>query len=253
MIWLTLAFFVTALLYATVGFGGGSTYSAVLALVKTKVALIPVIGPLCNVIVSSGGTARYVRAGLMPWRKILPLALVAAPFALLGGLTPIKEIVFLSLLAVSLAVAGLTLLVQHPPSDIAGTIGRSSAAQYRDLVVSAAIGYLAGLVGLGGGIFLAPYLHFTRWAAPKQIAASAALYILINSTAGLVGQFWKLRGDSVLSEVTAYWPLAVAVLIGGQIGSIIGIKWVSPPLIRRATGALILFVAAQLAWKLVHG
>jgi uncharacterized protein len=248
--WLAVGFGITAFLYASIGFGGGSTYSALLVLVRTKVSLIPIIGPICNIIVTIGGTIRYSQAGLMPWRRLLPLVLISAPFALLGGLTPIKEPLFLSLLAISLAVAGLGLLFQAPMSVAGADVLRSRSAFLRDMVVSAALGFLAGLVGLGGGIFMAPYLHFTRWAQPKQIAATASAYILINSTAGLIGQVLKIFGSTDFAQILMFWPLAAAVFIGGQLGSGVGIKWLSPPFLRRATGVLILFVASQLAWKL---
>jgi uncharacterized protein len=250
LIWLAVGFGITAFLYASVGFGGGSTYSALLVLVRTKVSLIPVIGPICNIIVTIGGTFRYSQAGLMPWRRLLPLVLISAPCALLGGLTPIKEPVFLSLLAISLGVAGLGLLFQTPRGFAGADIFRPRRAFWRDLIVSAALGFLAGLVGLGGGIFMAPYLHFTHWGQPKQIAATASAYILINSTAGLIGQVLKMLGSTDFTQVLTFWPLAAAVFLGGQLGSGTGIKWLSPSVLRRATGVLILFVASQLAWKL---
>jgi uncharacterized membrane protein YfcA len=119
------------------------------------------------------------------------------------------------------------------------------------MLTGAGVGYLAGLVGIGGGIFLAPYLHMTRWAAAKHIAATASLFILINSITGLAGQLGKLGSTGALPQVAGYWPLALAVVIGGQMGSIAGIRLLSPTLVRRATGLLILYVAAQLAWRLL--
>ncbi len=250
MIWLTIGFFVTAMLYASVGFGGGSTYSALLALVKTDFRLIPVIGPICNIVVTTGGTIRYHRAGLVPWRRMAPLVLISAPMALLGGRTPIKEPLFLGLLAAGLVVAGLTLLLQKTASEGLALQPRTPAFQAADFVVSAGIGFLSGLVGLGGGVFLAPYLHFTKWAGAKRIAATASAYILINSIATLTGQVLKLRASGDVPDFSHYWPLVVAVLVGGQIGSIVGIKALTPLMVRRATAILILYVAGNLVWKL---
>jgi uncharacterized protein len=250
MTWLTVGFFVTALLYASVGFGGGSTYSALLALAKTDFRLIPVIGPICNIIVTTGGAIRFHRAGLVPWRRMAPLVLISAPMALLGGRTPIKEPLFLGLLAAGLIVAGLTLLLQRPIIGAEDARPRSRSFQLIDLGVSALIGFLSGLVGLGGGIFLAPYLHFTRWAGAKRIAATASAYILINSIATLTGQLLKLKASGNVPDISGYWPLVIAVLIGGQIGSIAGIKMLTPIMVRRATAILILYVAGNLIWKL---
>lgn len=254
-IWLAPAFFGTALLYASVGFGGGSTYNALLALAGVDYRVLPAVALTCNILVVIGGTWRFQKAGLLPLRRALPVVLVAAPFAWAGGLTPIKETIFLGLLAASLMVAGLALLLQKA-GDVAASAVSSEAmpdrrTQVSDLLVGAAIGYLAGLVGIGGGIFLAPYLHITRWAAAKQIAATASLFILVNSVAGLAGQLLKL-GSGAMDAVALYWPLLIAVVAGGQIGSLAGIRLLSPALVRRTTGILVLYVAAQLVWKLVR-
>ncbi len=250
MAWLAIAFFATALLYASVGFGGGSTYNALLALSGVDYRILPAIALVCNIIVVTGGTIRFAREGLVPWRAVLPLVLVSAPFAWLGGLTPIKETTFLALLAASLAIAGFALLIQREVSTIPAPRGKGG--RLRDMLTGAGIGYLAGLVGIGGGIFLAPYLHFTRWASARQIAATASFFILVNSIAGLAGQVLKLAGNNQLPVLTGYWPLAAAVLIGGQIGSYMGVRLLPPMLIRRLTAVLILYVAGQLVWKLLR-
>ena len=239
-------FFVTALLYASVGFGGGSTYTALLALSGTDYRILPFISLVCNVIVVTGGTIRYARAGLIPWRRVVPLVVASAPLALLGGLTPIKQPLFMALLGVSLLVAGLLLLLPRAPGG--GTVERP-ANPVVDALLGGSIGYLSGLVGIGGGIFLAPLLHLMRWGNARAIAATASLFILINSLAGLVGQGIKLGDAGELLTVTGYWPLAIAVLVGGQIGSWAGITIFSQTVVRRATGVLILYVAIQLLWK----
>ncbi len=249
MTWLTPAFFLTALLYASVGFGGGSTYNALLALADVDYRLLPAVALTCNILVVIGGTWRFHKAGLLPWKRALPLVIISAPFAWAGGLTPIKETLFLSLLAGSLFVAGAALLLQKDRVHEEAVPDRK--ATIADLLTGAGVGYLAGLVGIGGGIFLAPYLHITRWAGAKQIAATASLFILVNSVAGLGGQLLKLGGSGALPDVAAYWPLALAVIVGGQIGSFAGTKVLSPTLVKRATGVLILYVAGQLVWKLL--
>jgi uncharacterized protein len=240
------AFFATALLYASVGFGGGSTYTALLALGETDYRILPFISLVCNVIVVTGGTFRFARAGLIPWRRVLPLVIASAPLALLGGLTPIKLPLFMAVLGCSLLAAGVLLLMQRSPKIEAAERATSPVV---DALLGGGIGYFSGLVGIGGGIFLAPLLHLMRWGSARAIAATASLFILINSIAGLVGQGIKLGDTGELATVMAYWPLAIAVLIGGQIGSWAGITILSPTLVRRATGVLILYVAIQLLWK----
>lgn len=239
---LALLFALTAALYASVGFGGGSTYNALLALWGVDYRLLPAIALVCNIIVVTGGTLRFAIAGALPWRRALPLALVAAPFAWAGGLTPISERAFLGLLGGSLAVSGVLLLVQRArPDDAPAQPGPA----WREPMLGGAIGYLSGLVGIGGGIFLSPLLHLTRWGSARAISATASLFILVNSVAGLAGQLMKL-GAGTVAAGAAWWPLALAVLIGGQLGSWAGLKLLPEPLVRRLTGVLILYVAVRL-------
>ena len=202
MTWLPPAFFATALLYASVGFGGGSTYNALLALAGYPFQLLPIVSLACNVLVVSGSTIRFSRAQVVPWRRALLLALIAAPLAYLGGLTPIKQSTFLVLLGVSLIGAGLALFV--PRAADTGAEPRP-LAKWMPLAV-APLGYLAGLVGIGGGIFLAPLLHYTRWAGARAIAATTSLFILINSLAGLSGQFMKLGTSGAAAALTTHSP-----------------------------------------------
>ena len=239
---LALGFFVTALLYAAVGFGGGSTYSALLALAGFDYRLLPIVSLACNVVVVSGSTIRFARAGLVPWRGALTLALVAAPLAFLGGLTPVKETTFLLLLGLSLVLAGLALLLPRAP-ELDGT--PAAAARWMGLA-AAPLGYLAGIVGIGGGIFLAPLLHLTRWHRARQIAATASLFILINSIAGLVGQLAKNGPGRFAEALSGALPLVMAVVIGGQFGSLLAQRLLPEKVIRWLTAALTIWAGSQL-------
>jgi uncharacterized protein len=165
---------------------------------------------------------------------------------LLGGLTPIKQPLFMTLLGGSLLVAGLLLLFQRERTEGPQELPANFATAG---VLGGLVGYLSGVVGIGGGIFLAPILHLMRWADARTIAATASLFILINSIAGITGQAIKLGNGGQIGLVAGYWPLAIAVLVGGQIGTHLGIRILSQTLVRRATGILILYVAIQLLWK----
>ncbi len=242
MIWLPIAFFVTAVLYASVGFGGGSTYNALLALAGFPFALLPLVALSCNVLVVSGATVRFARAGVIPWRRSLTLALIAAPLAFLGGLTPIKEAHFLFILGLSLVAAGLALLLPRAADTEAEP---SRVARFVPLA-AAPLGYLAGLVGIGGGIFLAPLLHLTRWASARQIAATASLFILINSVAGIGGQLAKNGAGRFAEALSGSLPLLIAVVIGGQIGSLLALRLLPERVIRWLTAALTIYAGARL-------
>jgi uncharacterized protein len=243
MVWLIVLFAIVALIYASVGFGGGSTYTALLGLWGVDFKLIPVISLLCNIVVVSGGTLRFARAGLIDWRAVAPLLMVSAPLAFLGGLVPLKQWLFLTILGVALLASCIALLVQpanwQPRKLPLGIV----------MMVSAAVGLLAGLSGIGGGIFMAPVLHLIRWAEARRIAAFASLYILVNSIAGLSGQIIKAGPASLVAPAAEYWPLLIAVLIGGQIGSILGLRLFSPRILRTGTALLVGYVAVRLLWQ----
>jgi uncharacterized protein len=239
---LALAFLVTALLYASVGFGGGSTYSALLALSGLDYRLLPLISLACNIVVVTGSSIRFARAGLTPWRKAAVIVMLGAPLSFLGGLTPIKEAMFLTLLGASLVLTSLTMLI--PVRENAeGT--PTQAAKWMPLA-AAPLGYFAGLVGIGGGIFLSPLLHLARWHEARGIAATASLFILVNSLFGLAGQMVK-NGPGLFGQALgAALPLLVAVVIGGQIGSLLAARLLPPQWIRWLTAALVLVVGVRL-------
>jgi len=239
---LALAFLVTALLYASVGFGGGSTYSALLALSGLDYRLLPLVSLACNIVVVTGSSIRFARAGLTPWRKAAVIVALGAPLSFLGGLTPIKETTFLTLLGASLVLTSLTMLIPVRENE---TGAPTCIARWMPLA-AAPLGYFAGLVGIGGGIFLAPLLHLARWHEARGIAATASLFILVNSLFGLAGQMVK-NGPGLFGQaLSAALPLLLAVVIGGQIGSLLAARLLPPQWIRWLTAALVLVVGVRL-------
>lgn len=247
---LALLFLLTAALYASVGFGGGSTYIALLALAQVDYRVLPIIALLCNIIVVMGGTLRFQARGLIDWRRVWPILLLSVPAAWAGGRLAIDQDSFLVLLGFSLGVAGLLLLAEpffrnrHAKPLQLGPQNRWFAP-----TAGAAIGFLSGMVGIGGGIFLAPLLFLTNWADSRRIAATASLFILVNSVSGLAGQLMKSQWEEGGATLISYWPLFVAVLIGGQIGSFLASKALPEQWIRRLTALLILYVAIRILWQ----
>jgi len=239
---LVAGFFITAVLYAAVGFGGGSTYAALLALSGLDYRLLPVLALACNIVVVAGNTVRFGRAKVLPWRAALLLTAVAAPAAFLGGLTPITREAFLLLLGASLLMTGVFMLL---PISNASETEPTRFARYMP-VAAAPLGYLAGSVGIGGGIFLAPLLHLTRWRGARAIAATASLFILVNSMFGLVGQMLKNGTGTLSVAIDSGLPLLVAVAIGGQIGSLMAVRFLPQNIIRWMTAALVIWVGGRL-------
>jgi uncharacterized protein len=238
---LALLFAITAILYASVGFAGGSTYNALLALAGVDSQVFPFVALVCNLIVATGGTIRFARARLVPWRALLPLLALSVPAAWIGGMLPVSKQMFLILLGSSLLVASALLMFQREQEA-----GRSRALVLAP-IVAGPIGLLSGIVGIGGGIFLAPVLHLIGWDQAKRVAAAASVFILANSLAGLGGQLSKVAGrPEIVDAALAYWLLALAVLVGGQIGSRIGVALLPALWLRRLTALLILYVGVRL-------
>jgi uncharacterized membrane protein YfcA len=235
-------FFVTALLYAAVGFGGGSTYSALLVLAGSDYRAVPVVSLGCNILVVSVGSWRFARSGHVDWRRIWPLLALSVPLAWVGGRLAVAEPVFVGLLALSLFAAGL--LVLWPPRWQRDGPPRLES-RWVHAVAGGALGFLAGLVGIGGGIFLAPLLYLLRWGTPRAIAGTSAVFILANSISGLAGQLVKDQAAAG-AFLAAHWPLFPAVLTGGLIGSTFGSSRLDPKYVRILTALLILYVAVRL-------
>ena len=239
---LAAAFALVALAYASVGFGGGSTYAALLALSGLDYRLQPMLALACNIVVVAGGSIRFARARLTPWRRAGVLVGLGAPASFLGGLTPIAKSAFLLLLGASLIVTSLAMLI--PLREQAG--GSPTRAARLMPLVAAPLGYLAGLVGIGGGVFLAPLLHLARWDSARAIAASASLFILVNSLFGLAGQMLKHGPGLMGAAVGAGLPLLVAVAIGGQVGSLLAVRVMPLHWLRWLTAALVALVGLRL-------
>lgn len=244
---MTLLFFIIALVYSAVGFGGGSSYIAALALFDYPYESIPVIALICNLIVVSGGIYHFRNKGHFKWFLFWPFAVSSIPMAFIGGRIPVSKEFFLILLGACLIVIAVRLFfINRTIKDYSEyRLPKTSLA----IILGAILGLLAGLVGIGGGIFLAPVLLHLRWGLPKQIAATAALFILLNSLSGLAGQF--VKGTSMI-DLQDYWPLFLSVFVGGQIGSRIGSGPVlSHRMIKDLTALLVLFVSLRILYTLI--
>lgn len=239
---LALGFFLTALLYASVGFGGGSTYLALLTLAGVDYRIVPLIALACNIVVVAGASIRFARAKIVPWRGAIGVTALAAPAAFFGGLIPLERETFLVLLGISLILTGIAMLVPVK-TQIEAAPHRLARAMP---LVAAPLGFVAGLVGIGGGIFLAPLLHLTRWRDARAIAATASFFILVNSAFGLAGQLLKNGPAMFAGTMVEALPLLIAVAIGGQIGSLLAVRFLPLRWIRWLTALLIAIVGIRL-------
>ena len=246
MIILSILFFVTAVLYSSVGFGGGSTYLALLLIWGVPYFIFPLIALSCNIIVVSGNCFNYIRAGNLNLKLLIPYLIGSIPLAFIGGSLPIEKRLFEILLFLVLAIAGILLLLNFRSYD-------DKEESYRNvpiiisILIGGVLGFISGVVGIGGGIFLSPILFLIRAGKPKHIVTTASLFILINSFSGIMGQITK---NAVLNEISNYWYLLLIVLVGGQLGNFLNLQIFPTRILALVTAGLVLFVAIRMGTKL---
>ena len=247
MIILSILFFVTALIYSSVGFGGGSTYLAILLIWGVPYTIFPVIALVCNIIVVSGNSINFIRSKNINFNLLFPYLIGSIPFAFIGGSIKIEKSLFEILLFCVLLVAGIFLLIESKSFN-KEQIKINKIPRLISISFGSIIGFMSGIVGIGGGIFLSPLLFLMKAGYPRHITSSASLFILINSIFGIAGQLTK---NQVLDQVITYWPLFLSVLIGGQIGSLLNIKFLSNKILALLTSFLVIFVAIRMGIKLI--
>ena len=237
VILLVIVFFTISLVYSSAGFGGGSSYLAILTLISIPFTDIRMIALMCNIVVVCSSSYIFNKHKLLNISKSLPLVILSIPMAFIGGSLNIEETIFYVILGITLLLASLLMIfpIKYIPKISPGLIGNS--------VLGSSIGFLSGLVGIGGGIFLAPVLHLSQWDKSKAIVATSAFFILMNSIAGLSGQIYQ-NGFSL--QFKFFLPLLISVLIGSMIGSRVSIKLLSANRIKSITALIIFIVALRL-------
>ena len=247
MIILTIFFFITAIFYSSIGFGGGSTYLALMLIWDIPYYIFPVIALICNIIVVTGNSINFLRTKNININLLAPYLIGSVPFAFFGASISIDKNLFEILLFIILLIAGIFLLFESKSFN-KDWIRIRQMPKFLSIIIGIIIGFISGLVGIGGGIFLSPILFLLKAGYPKHITSTASLFILVNSIFGVAGQLTK---DIVLNEFLNYWPLFVAVLIGGQIGSFLNIKFLSNKVLALMTSFLVIFVAIRMGARLI--
>ena len=246
MISLSILFLVTAILYSSVGFGGGSTYLALLLIWGVPYFIFPVIALSCNIVVVSGNCFNYIRAGNLNLKLLVPYLIGSIPLAFIGGSLLIEKRLFEILLLLVLSAAGILLLLNFKSYD-------DKEENYRkipmpvSILIGGSLGFISGVVGIGGGIFLSPILFLIRAGRPKHIVTTASLFILINSISGIIGQLTK---NTVLNEIPNFWYLLAVVLIGGQLGNFLNLKIFPTRFLALVTSLLVIFIAFRMGFKI---
>jgi hypothetical protein len=233
---LTIAVFLVALLYSTVGHAGASGYIAVMTLLGLATPVVKPTSLLLNILVASLTSWQFWRSGYFSWSLFWPLVLLSVPMSFLGGYINLPSSIFKILLGLVLLYSSSRLLLRLLPEKNPQPPSRLIA-----VLTGGVIGFLSGLTGTGGGIFLTPIMIFGGWANVKNTAAVSAMFILVNSIAGLLGNF-----SSTKNLPTIALPLSCAVLAGGAIGSYLGSRQFSPPVIKYLLAIVLIIAGVKL-------
>ena len=247
MIILPILFFITAILYSSVGFGGGSTYLALLLIWDIPYYIFPVVALVCNIIVVSGNSINYIRAGNHNFKLLIPFLIGSVPFAFFGGTLKIDKEIFEIILFFVLSIAGTLLLINNKSYQNNNLVIKKISS-FINLVIGSVLGFVSGIVGIGGGIFLSPILFLIKAEKPKVITTTASLFILINSISGILGQLTK---ENVLTEIPNYLSLFICVLLGGLIGNYLNLKIFTGRVLAILTSVLVIFVSMRMGYRIL--
>ena len=229
--------FAGAALYTSVGHAGASAYIALMALFGIAPGVMRPTALALNILVAGFTSFRYLVAGLFRWRTLWPFLIGAVPFAFLGGSVQLPGAIYRPLVGGILLISGARLLW---PRELKFNRDPSDPPIWVGVVCGVAIGFLSGLTGTGGGIFLSPILLFLGWSDTRSASGIAAVFILCNSVAGLLGNV------AIVKSLPAdLWLYAIAVTLGAIVGTSFGVRW-QPSLILKALGAVLVIAGLKL-------
>jgi len=242
--YLPIVFFLIALFYSSVGFGGGSSYLAILSLFLTDFYEIRSTALILNICVVTIGTIVFIRNRVFDMKLFWPFLVMSIPFAYFGAQVRLSQTVFFMVLGGALILAGVFMLLRFAKKKL----DSKQFSNPKKLLLGGSIGLLSGISGIGGGIFLSPVLNLLKWTNPRTIASLASVFILVNSISGLIGLnvagTFKLNSELMLQ-------LVIAVVIGGGIGSYLSNKKFNLKFLGVLTSILVLYVGLRLI--LLHG
>lgn len=233
---IVLALFVVAVLYSSVGHGGASGYLAVMAFAAVSPAVTRPTALILNVFVASIAFFQFWREKHFDWKIFAPFAITSVPFAFLGGMIQLPTNIYKIILGAVLILAAIRLAI-----NLKNENEPHAPKIWLALIIGAILGFLSGLVGVGGGIFLTPVLLLMNWTETKKAAGISALFILVNSISGLAGNFAQVKQ---LSSGVFVW--IIAAVIGGIVGATLGSQKFNSLILRRVLAIVLLFAGVKL-------
>lgn len=239
--WLALLFLLVALVYASVGQAGASGYIAVMGLFGMAPKAMKITALVLNLLVATIGTVQFWRAGRLSWRAVYPFAVLGFPFSVVGGAVHLPTRIYYPVVGVVLVLSALLMT--------RSALRRSQAAAgavvpppfLPALLTGAAVGFVSGTTGTGGGVFLAPIILAMGWGTVKQTATTTAVYNLMNSAAALLGAYASWQS---IPAAMPLWLLAVGV--GGSIGAFVGSRYLPDHWLRAILAVLLLVSGLKL-------
>lgn len=239
--YIIVVFLIIAILYASVGFGGGSSYMAILALAGIPFLEMRSISLCCNIVVIAVNVYHHWKEKNIDWKNTFLICSISIPLAYGGSLIHFKEATFLKILGVSLIIASVMMGFNYfLNKNRKYTLPKSKTVA---VVIGGGIGFLSGITGIGGGIFLSPVLYLMQFSIPKKIAALSSVFIAVNSISGITGLVYK---NNFHFTPTIHIPLLLAVLLGGFLGNKLRFKYLSPFRLTLLTALLIFYVGLKL-------
>jgi len=242
--YLPFIFFIIALFYSSVGFGGGSSYLAIMSLFLTNFYEIRSTALILNICVVTIGTIIFIRNKVFDIKLFWPFLVSSIPLAYFGAQLRFSEEVFFLILGSSLILSGLAMMIRY----INAKLKSEEFSLVKKISLGASVGFLAGVSGIGGGIFLSPTLNLLNWANPRTVASLASVFILVNSISGLIGL--TVAGTFEL-DMNLIWKLVLAVVLGGSLGSYLSNKKFNLRFLGGLTAVLVIYVGLRLV--LMHG
>lgn len=236
-------FFVVAFAYASVGLGGGSSYTALMTIFGLSITAIPFISLSLNLMVTTVGSYNFIRKGHARLKLILPFVITSIPMSYIGGMLKLPKDVFYWVLMLSLMLVALRIYFS-PSTSMSFQLG-AKGKLIVSLIAGSILGLIAGIAGIGGGIYLIPLILVLGLGNEKEAAACGVIFVWLNSLSGLIS-----RAQYNFIDITGYYPLFIAVLAGGALGSFMGATKFSSQLMNKILGVIILVAIFFLARKL---